>query len=168
MAIRQILDRVLTRVENLCLWGAVIALVLTGLLVLLAVPARSMPGLIIPDSSQIARFLLLTSIALGLGQVTGVGHHIAVDLLYVNLSPRVKLFARYLAIVAGLVFFVPLAWWYAGLTIEMFEKGRTLPGLLRLPRWPLYLMMGLGFILVSVRLSLQLVMGAPDLEAKGH
>lgn len=168
MAIRQTSDRVLARVENLCLWGAVIALVLSGLLVLLAVPARSIPSLIIPDSSQMVRFLLLTAIALGLGQATGTGHHISVDLLYANFSPRMKLWARYLAIIAGLVFFVPLAWWYAGLTIEMFERGRTQPGLLRLPRWPLYLMMCIGFILVSVRLMLHLVMGAPDPEAKEH
>lgn len=162
MAVRQSLDRALDRIESLCLWIAVAALALAGLLVLLAVPARQLPWLQIPDSYLFVKLLMLTAVALGLGQVTGRGHHISVDLVYALFTPRTQRIARHVALVAGLVFFAPLAWWYGGLALEMFERGRTQPGLLRLPRWPLYLIMCAGFSLVSLRLALLLALGAPD------
>lgn len=167
MALRQSFDRILDRVESLCLWISVIALALAGVLVLLAVPARQLPWLQIPDSYLFVKLLMLTAVALGLGQVTGRGHHISVDIVYAMFPPGGQHVARYVALVAGLVFFAPLAWWYGGLTLEMFERGRTQAGLLRLPRWPLYLVMCGGFSLVTLRLVLLLVRGAPDLAPHG-
>lgn len=162
MAVRQNFDRMLDRVESLCLWMSVVALALAGVLVLLAVPARQLPWLQIPDSYLFVKLLMLTAVALGLGQVTGRGHHISVDLVYAMFPPGGQRVARHVALVAGLVFFAPLAWWYGGLALDMFERGRTQPGLLRLPRWPLYLIMCGGFTLVSLRLALLLATGAPD------
>lgn len=164
MAVRQRLDRLLDRIERLSLWVSVIALAIAGVLVLLAVPARQLPWLQIPDSYLFVQLLMLTGVALGLGHVTGHGHHISVDLLYAAFSPRTRRIARFVALVAGLVFFAPLAWWYGGLTLDMFQRGRTQPGLLSLPRWPLYLIMCAGFSLVSLRLVLFLALGAPETD----
>lgn len=164
MALRQKIDRLLSRVESLGLWVSILALVLAGLLVLLAVPARQLPWLQIPDSYLFVKLLMLTAIALALGQVTGRGHHISVDLIYVRFSPRVRRIARFGALIAGLILFAPLAWWYGGLAVEMFERGRTQPGLLRLPRWPLYAIMCAGFALVTVRLMLLIALGAPETD----
>lgn len=162
MAIRQNLDKTLVRIETMFMWVAVIALIMAGILVLLAVLARQFPVLQIPDSYLFVKFLMLTAIALGLGQATGQGHHISVDLIYAQFSPRMKSVARYVAVIAGLIFFIPLSWWYGGIAIEMFERGRTQPGLLRLPRWPLYVIMSAGFSLVSLRLALMLLTGDTD------
>ncbi len=165
MAVRERLDRILGRIEDLSMWVAVAALALVGVLVLLAVPARQLPWLQIPDSYLMVKMLMLMAVALGLGHVTGHGGHISVDILYVKFSRRGKKVARYIALAAGLVFFVPLAWWYADLTIDMAVRGRTQTGLLRLPRWPLYLFMFAGFLLVSLRLVLLVALGAPDRDS---
>lgn len=161
----QSLDRLVARVETLCLWAAVVCLMIAGVLILLTVPARSYVWAQVPDSYLFVKFFLLAAIALGLGQATGTGHHISVDLLYVKFPPRGQLWLRVLGLVVGLMFFVPLAWWYGGQTIEMIERPRSQPGLLRLPRWPLYAMMCFGFSLVALRLFLLLLAGGRDASA---
>ncbi|MGE0232373.1 MAG: TRAP transporter small permease [Flavobacteriaceae bacterium] len=156
---------ILSRLEQIFLWISVAALVLAGGLVLLAVPSRSFPAIAVPDNVLFVQLLLLTSIALGLGHATGKGQHIAVDLLYERFGPTGKKAARFLALAAGLLFFVPLAWWYAGLAWEHFESGRSQYGQLRMPKWPPYAILSLGLWLVSLRLLLFMVQGAPEIEA---
>ncbi|MGR3425122.1 MAG: TRAP transporter small permease [Sagittula sp.] len=158
----------LARMERVFLWVSIIALMLAGLLVLLAVPSRSFPAIAVPDNVLFVQSLLLISIALGLGHATGQGEHISVDLLYNRFGSRTRLVTRYVALVAGLVFFIPLAWWYAKLGWGYFESGRTEYGTLRLPKWPPYVILSLGFCLVSLRLTFFLLSGAPEPAAQTH
>lgn len=162
MGLLKKVDGVMSRIEVVFLWISVASLVIASLLVLFAVPARSFPAFTVPDNVLFVESFLLVSIALGLGRTTGQGEHIAVDLLYSHFSPKLKRATRMLALLVGLVFFLPLAWWYATLAWEFFESGRTQYGSLRLPKWPAYAVISLGFWLVSVRLLLQLLRGAPE------
>lgn len=162
------IDGVLSRIETVFLWMSVLALVLASLLVLFAVPARTYPAFAVPDNVLFVQALLLISISLGLGRTTGLGEHISVDLLYTRFPQGLKRATRFLALLAGLIFFLPLAWWYASLAWEFFESGRTQYGSLRLPKWPPYVMISLGFWLVSLRLALQLMRGAPETGGENH
>ena len=161
-------DRILSAIEAAFLWVSVAALVGASLMVLFAVPARTFPAFAVPDNVLFVEVLLLVSISMGLGRTTGLGEHISVDLLYARFPPRLKKATRFLALFAGLVFFLPLAWWYATLAVDFFESGRTQYGSLRLPKWPPYVVISLGFWLVSFRLLYQLMDGARETDADGH
>lgn len=158
----------MSSIEVFFLSLSVLALIGASLLVLFAVPARSYPAFAVPDNVLFVESLLLTSIALGLGRATGLGEHIAVDLFYNGFPEWLKRATRFLALCAGLIFFVPLAWWYASLALEFFESGRTQYGSLRLPKWPPYAVISVGFWLVALRLSLQLLNGAPETDKLAH
>jgi TRAP-type C4-dicarboxylate transport system permease small subunit len=151
------IDRALKGAERAMLLVAIVALLFIALLVTGEVVARFFPVFVVPDSVVITRGLLLVSIASGLGYATMTRAHIAVDLLFNTFNERSRKICVALALVAGLVFFVPLTLWITHEAIAIYMAGRTYFGTLRLPQWPNYFALALGFLAVSVRLTHQLV-----------
>lgn len=151
------MDWALKGAERAMLLVAIVTLVFIALLVTGEVVARFFPRFVVPDSVVITRGLLLVSIATGLGYATMTRAHIAVDLLFNKFGKRTREFCVVLALVAGLVFFVPLTIWIAHEAVATYMAGRTYFGTLRLPQWPNYFALALGFLAVSARLTHQLI-----------
>ncbi|SMF66031.1 TRAP-type mannitol/chloroaromatic compound transport system, small permease component [Tistlia consotensis] len=125
-----------------------------ALLVLAGILSRSFPAFMVPDNVVLVRSLLLVSLAFALGEATRTGANITVDLLADRLGPRARRILELLGALAGLLLLVPLAVWLATYSLDLFHSGRTNMGLLRVPQWPTYAALCLGFATMSLRLCL--------------
>jgi TRAP-type mannitol/chloroaromatic compound transport system permease small subunit len=97
-------------------------------------------------------FSFLILVLLGSAYVLRVNEHVRVDILYANVSNRVKLWIDTL----GIIFFLLpatlilayLCWRYAASSFKDMEMSMNSGGL---PFWPIKMVMPLGFILLSLQ-----------------
>lgn len=148
--------RVLGGVERCLLAVASAALVAIAALILIEIVGRWLPALRIPDNIIIVRQLMVVSIACGLGWVTGRNGHIAIDLLYRHMAPRLQRVCHGLALVIALVMVMPLVIWVIEDIVSLYTSGSFYFGELKLPEWPVRTAFLLGFLSLTARLCLQL------------
>ncbi|SEP93064.1 TRAP transporter small permease [Thalassovita taeanensis] len=145
-------DRALARLERFMLGIAVGAILLTAIIVLIGIGSREILPFRIPDDTEIIAQLMVVSIAFGLGYVTNNNAHIAIDLFYVHFGRRFQRFCDSIAVVAGLIAFVPITYWAIHDVEKLFRTGRYYAGELQFPEWPTRAIFLFGFAVLSLRL----------------
>ncbi|HEY4254199.1 MAG TPA: TRAP transporter small permease subunit [Roseomonas sp.] len=97
-------------------------------------------------------YLFAGVVMLGASQTLLRNEHVRVDLLYGSVSPRTRL---WIDIIGFVVFLLPamalLAWMTWPFFLDSFQRGETSSDAGGLIRWPVKLMMPLGFLLVLLQ-----------------
>ncbi|MBV8889341.1 MAG: TRAP transporter small permease [Alphaproteobacteria bacterium] len=84
------------------------------------------------------------------------GNHIGIELLTSRLPPRLKSLCAAFSAAAMLALCGLIAWCGVGVFWDSWVQNEVLSGVIAWPRWPSYLMVPLGFGLLSLRLLLQI------------
>jgi TRAP-type C4-dicarboxylate transport system permease small subunit len=104
------------------------------------------------------------------GAVSGtqrVRHHIGVELIVRRLPPRWREALSAAVTTITLIFFLAAAYCGFGLFLEAWETNQALPGVVAWLRWPSYVVIPIGFGLLSLRLLVQILQSIVG-AATGH
>jgi C4-dicarboxylate transporter DctQ subunit len=148
----------LRKVERFC--GAVdaVAGILLGLVMLLIVASTAGRYLFswpIPDSFDLSRLLIGACIMWGLASIGYRGGHIAVDLVHEMVGPKGRRFIDLFAWLMLLGFTVAMTWMlYNRVTSAYASNESTFD--LRLPVWPLLLLIWLGCAVSVITVALSI------------
>lgn len=109
---------------------------------------------------EITEFGLLWMTFLGAAWVLKINGHVNIELVTAHLGSRGRFSAKLFAsIVSGIMLFC-MTWYSAKLTISDFKTSFELAGVLRAPKWPIEIIIPIGFLALffqSVRNSVQLL-----------
>lgn len=101
---------------------------------------------------EIQWYLFAACVMLGAAQVLRVNEHVRVDVIYGNLSSKTKVYIDLLGLIfflmPAMVFFFYLAW---PLFMKMYLTNEMSSNTGGLIRWPVMMMLPLGFILVALQ-----------------
>lgn len=145
------MDRLIARIE-------VIAGLLLGLIALItfvAVMARWLFNIGIPDAFDFSRLLLGTAMFWGIALAGFRNRHIQVDGFWEMCGPRLRRGIDILATTATFGFMAVFAWMLRAKVLSVFASSeRTFD--LRIEVWPFYAMAALGILLAAMLLGLRL------------
>lgn len=145
------MDRFIARIE-------VIAGLLLGLIALitfLAVMARWLFSVGIPDAFDFSRLLLGTAMFWGIALAGFRNRHIQVDGFWEMCGPRLRRAIDILATSAAFGFMAVFAWMLRAKVLSVYASSeRTFD--LRLEVWPFYALAALGILLAALLLGLRL------------
>ncbi|MCI5094950.1 MAG: TRAP transporter small permease [Rhodobacteraceae bacterium] len=131
---------------------AVVAILMTSLLVLAEIGAREFLPFHVPDAVTIVAGLMVVSISFSLAHAMSVNAHIAVDLFYQHFPPSVQRLCDLIALVVGLGFSWAILYWSWFDVSKLYRRGSYYYGELQLPEWPVNSALLLGFAVLFARL----------------
>lgn len=148
MNIFKILDDLIGKAEDFI---SALAMLSMCVVVFLSIIWRYVLHLPFASGEEIARYLMVWCIYIGISVATREGAHVNVTVLINILPPKMRRFMIFL----GQIVVIATFCWLFGLSIMLIQKsagGRVqLTPLTRLPYWYMYLSMGIGFGLSILR-----------------
>jgi C4-dicarboxylate transporter DctQ subunit len=143
------LGRVFAKLEDLLLVALLMSMVV---LLNLAIFRRYVLNNTSPYSEEVARFLLIALVFLGIP--AGIRHrgHITIDLLPANLSRRTAAAVDIVADALFLLFSITLAWLGLQVVFQMSQHA-IVTDALGWPKWIIVAVIPLGSVLATVRLA---------------
>jgi TRAP-type C4-dicarboxylate transport system permease small subunit len=100
---------------------------------------------------EIAESMLCLIAFLGAAWLLREDGHVSVDIVHSQLKPRLKTLIDIVTSALGMAICLIIGWAGAGITIDHFQSGITLPGYLDLPKAPLLLFIPLGCFMLSIQ-----------------
>ncbi len=152
------LDLALGNLERFLLYLSIIAILATGAIVLMEIAAREFLPFRIPDGVTIVEQLMVASIAFGLSYAMATNAHIAIELFYQHFPLALQRICDIIGLLAGLIAFLPIAYWAWIDTTKFLRRGSYYYGELQLPEWPTHAAFLVGFAVLSLRLLLLFAM----------
>lgn len=133
----------------------------TAMFMLLIVPdvlMRSFLNRTIPFASEIAVFLLICKIYLGMAGAQASLANFHVTLLLERLSPRSARYLNIVSFTASLVFVALLAWYCSAEAVRStLSEEAIFVGAKNFAIWPQRIIVAIGLVLLAVQLALQLL-----------
>jgi len=142
-------DGILYILSGLCITA--LALLITA-----TVAGRWLLGSEVPDSEVMVRELMIGAVILPLAIVTGQRAHIAVEFVYNMFPTRLQRILTPLAAIVGILAILPLMLKSAEEAWATYQRGSFFFGDLELPQWPGHTLFFVGFVLLGLRLVVQL------------
>lgn len=163
----------LRKMERFCATVDAVAGILLGLVMLLIVASTAGRYLFswpIPDSFDMSRLLIGACIMWGLASIGYRGGHIAVDLVYEMVGRKPRKIIDFIAWVMLLGFTVALTWMLFYRVASAYASNESTFDL-RLPVWPLLLLIWAGCAVSCITVALSIFRPAPvedDAPTEGH
>lgn len=131
---------------------AVVAILLTSVLVMAEIGAREFLPFHVPDAVIIVAALMVFSISFALAHAMAVNAHIAVDLFYQHFPAWLQKLCDVIGLLTGLGFSFAMVYWSWFDVAKLFRRGSYYYGELQIPEWPVNAALLLGFTALSLRL----------------
>ncbi len=153
MKIQGVIEKVITRVS---FYASFLVLVIIGMVLIEAIlrHALLMP---VPISYEMSRYAMVALIALGLASCWRVGGHVRILSVVSILPVRVANWLRLITLTVALVFLILVDYGISSLLSRTLKLGKKSDTLLAIPLfWP-QLIMGIGFLLLTVWLIVEIM-----------
>lgn len=100
---------------------------------------------------EIVEYTLLWMTFLGTAWLMKIDGHVRVDLVVKRLPPRQEVILKTVASVLGVMLLGFVTWYSARVTLLDLQTGFTLSGVLRPPKWPIEIIIPIGFFLLLIQ-----------------
>ena len=101
---------------------------------------------------EITEYSLLWITFLGTAWIMKNNRHVRVDLVINRLNPRHGAILNAVASIISVLLLMAMTWYTARLTLHDLQTDFTLSGVLRTPKWPLEIIIPIGFFLLLIQL----------------
>ena len=102
---------------------------------------------------EITEYSLLWITFLGAPWIMKNNGHVRVDLILNRLSPSKRAILKIIADLISIVLLITMTWYTAGLTLHDFKTSFTLSGILMAPKWPIEIIIPIGFFLLLLQVT---------------
>ena len=145
------LNRILGWTVNLSAFGAASIVVILMALVVADIIGRKVLNKPVPMSYEVAAFMLVFIVFMGLAYSQRQRAHIRVEILTLRMSPRGRAIMDLLAYTLGIaiygaIFYQTFKWSY-----HSFEIGEYVAGLINIPKWPSQFAVAFGALLIALQ-----------------
>ncbi|HZY16368.1 MAG TPA: TRAP transporter small permease [Ramlibacter sp.] len=158
-----LLHRTLLGADRLCLWLGKIALVMSGVCLIIAsmvgavdVLATAFFHLPLPLTVELSSYLLPLIVFGALAHAQQRHEHVSVDLVTQSLPQKLQAMLRFVGLVGGLALFVLLAWRSGALFLDSFEEGETASAVYAFTVWPFKLAVFVALVVVALEFLRQI------------
>ncbi len=100
---------------------------------------------------EITEYSLLWITFLGAPWIMKNNGHVRVDLIVNKLRPRKRALLTIIADFISIFLLLTMTWYTAGLTFHDFRTSFTLSGILMAPKWPIEIIIPIGFFLLLLQ-----------------
>ena len=145
------LYRILGWLVNSSAFGAASIVVILMALVVADIFGRKVLNKPVPMSYEVAAFMLVFIVFLGLAYSQRQRAHIRVEILTLRMSPKGRAIMDLIAFTLGIaiygtIFYQTFKWSY-----HSFEIGEYVAGLVNIPKWPSQFAVAFGALLISLQ-----------------
>ena len=152
---RSRLDRLLGRVNGAMAILGAIAILFMMLAICCAVILRYLWNRPLAWVVEISSYLMLYITFLGTAWLQRKEGHVEVDLFLVQAKPKTRAFLKGITSLGGAVVTAVLAWKGSLVTIDYFERGVTVMGILNTPQYLLVGIIPIGGFLLGIEFTLR-------------
>lgn len=114
---------------------------------------------------EITEYSLLWITFLGAPWIMKNNGHVRVDLIVNRLAPRKRASLKIIADFISIFLLITMTWYTAGLTLHDFRTSFTLSGVLMAPKWPIEIIIPIGFFLLLLQMARHTRRHVEDLKA---
>ena len=114
---------------------------------------------------EITEYSLLWITFLGAPCIMKNNGHVRVDLIVNRLPPYQRVLLTIIADFISIFLLMTMTWYTAGLTIHDFRTSFTLSGILMAPKWPIEIIIPIGFFLLLLQMARHTRQHVKDLKA---
>lgn len=150
------LDRVLGAVSSICLYMGMALIVAIAILTAVHVIGRYAFGAPIKGQAELAIYMLITAVFLAITSTQLVKGHTTIGLIVDRLSKRTQAIIDSVTYFLGLVTTVLVFWQCIVQANHILQSGRV-STILKLPQFPVYYIMAVCWVLISLVILMQLV-----------
>jgi len=149
-------EKMLRSITEKMAWIAMFAILACVALVMTDVIRYQAVGKPVPGTHEVVELIASVILSMGIGYLTFVRGHVAVDLVVNLFRPRVQAVFDLVTGVIALAFTVWLTWGVFEMAIRNFNYG-WVTGVLEIPRHPFMFLIGVSLALASVVLVRDLI-----------
>jgi C4-dicarboxylate transporter DctQ subunit len=110
-------------------------------------------GLTWPPLFEISEYSLLWITFLSAAWIMKIGGHIRVDLVLNRLSPKRRVITDITTTIICVIIFAVMIWYTIKVTLQDYQIGFTYPSVLRPPKWPIEIIIPIGYFLLFIQFS---------------
>lgn len=114
---------------------------------------------------EITEYSLLWITFLGAPWIMKNNGHVRVDLIVNKLSPYRRALLQIIADFISIFLLITMTWYTAGLTLHDFRTSFTLSGILMAPKWPIEIIIPIGFLLLLLQAARSTRQHVKDLKS---
>jgi TRAP-type C4-dicarboxylate transport system permease small subunit len=103
---------------------------------------------------ELTEYSLVWMTFLGTTWLLKNGSHINVDMIINRLSPRARAVTNIATSIIGVILLGIVTWYCAKLTLHDYQAATALPSVLRLPKWPVEIVIPIGTFLLFIQFLL--------------
>ena len=108
-------------------------------------------GLTVPWTEEVARYLFIWTIFMGIPWGVKSRAHLNIDAIYNLFPPKYRSIHGIITHLLIIAFACPLIYYSLDVVLKQYKLGQALTGLPMIPMWVVYLCMPISFTLVIVR-----------------
>ena len=150
-AVGRWLNWLLGWVVNSSAFGAVSIVVILMALVVADIFGRKVLNKPIPMSYEVAEFMLVFVVFMGLAYSQRQRAHIRVEFLTLRMSPRGRAIMDLLAFTLGVAIYGAIFYQTFKRSYHSFQNGEHVAGLINIPKWPSQFALVFGALLLSLQ-----------------
>ncbi|MFP3975624.1 MAG: TRAP transporter small permease [Dehalococcoidia bacterium] len=109
-------------------------------------------GIVIGELFEITEYTLLWMTFLGAAWIMKKEGHVSVEVVVDRLSPEHRAIVRGIAYVLCIFLLLVMVWYSAKLTLSDFQAHFTLSSIMMPPKWPIEIIIPIGFFLLIIQL----------------
>ena len=114
---------------------------------------------------EITEYSLLWITFLGAPWIMKNNGHVRVDLIVNKLPPHKRAWLTIIADFISIFLLITMTWYTAGLTLHDFRTSFTLSGILMAPKWPIEIIIPVGFFLLLLQVARHARQHVKDMQA---
>lgn len=144
------------QLENILSYISALAVAFMMIITVADVLVRYLTPYSVPGSYAFVSLSFVFVIYLGLSVAQRENSHIAIDVLYNQLTRGQRKILQMLQLAVFGTFFGALAWYSAVTAWENYQFGDTILGAIQVFTWPARIMIPIGFLFLTLRMAVQL------------